>query len=229
MKHLIIIILLTISFSTFAQTKFSVVPQIGVSDFYFNEVRMDSSKYRDYRDALYLGIEVALEKELFKNFTILGKAGFTKIGMRGKDYINEFEFENKIYIKEIWSTFSVYNARISTNVEYNIGDVIRVGTGIQYTREIVAYEVQQEVWLSNWYNSDRFFEKQPAFRYNEFIKNNFYGSFYLKHFVVPKVAVSIGVNMGLDSIIPVELEYHIRPFEYYVAVSFYPFVKGNGK
>jgi hypothetical protein len=227
MKHFIIIILLTISFNIFAQTKFSVVPQIGVSDFYFNQIRTDSIKYRDYRNALYLGVEVSLEKELFKNFSILGKAGFTKIGMGGKRYINEFELENKIYIKEIWSTFSVYNTRISTNFEYNIGDIITVGTGIQYTREIVAYEVQQEVWLSNWYNSDHFFEKQPAFRYNEFKKNNFYGSFYLKHFVVPKIAVSIGMNIGLKSIVPIELQYHTRPFEYCLGFSFYPFKKEN--
>lgn len=230
MKNIIIIILLIISFNSYAQTKLSIIPQAGVSDFHFNDVPWNSfSKYRDYRDALYLGVDVSLERELFNNFNIVGSAGFTKIGMRGKAYINDFEYDNKEYIKEIWSTFSVYNARLSASVEYNIGDIITVGTGIRYTREIIAYEAQQEVWLTAWYNADVFFEKQSPFRYAEFRKNNFYSSFYLKHFVTPKIAVSLVMNMGLDSIIPIELQYYTRPFEYYAGVSFYPFVKKNAK
>jgi hypothetical protein len=42
---------------------------------------------------------------------------------------------------------------------------------------------------------------------------------------MPKIAVSIGMNIGLDSIIPIELQYYTRPFEYYLGVSFYPFKK----
>ena len=68
MKNYIAIILLIISFNSYAQTKLSIVPQAGISDFYFNEIRRETVKYRDYRDALYLGIDVSLERELFRNF-----------------------------------------------------------------------------------------------------------------------------------------------------------------
>ena len=204
------------------QTKLFLSPQFGLSQFKFEPLWRTISPYYDYKTNTYVGVDLSLEKKVFSNWSYLLSIGLIKNGMEGRMFKKTMIINPPIeYRKEIWSTFNIYNIRGSCDIEYNLANIISLGAGIKYVRELRVFETQQEVWLSDFYGEDKFFSKTPRQVYSDFRKNNFYSSIYIKHFFSQKVSINLVVNAGLNSITTFEQNYFMRPIEYYFTLNFY--------
>lgn len=224
-NHLIVIVVALVmmfSIQLDAQERaatWTISPQFGWSDYHLPLILYPKEPpYYDHQRVLYAGLAVSYRRKLYKRANAVLSLGCSKSGMEGRQHLEVFTQDDIRYSRELWNYYRVYNLRLSVDLEYDFRYLI-LGLGVKYLRELAAYESQQAVWLCNYHNGNRFFERQAYEPYDVFTKNNFYSGIYLKRYLTKRLALSAVFNYAMHSITSLEVGHGTRPLEYYLSLN----------